>query len=140
VHRLRDHVLLDREGDLLELRHEPALDRRARRELAAVLGRRGVGRVLLGERGELARVRLQLRVDLVGLLLRLDEDVADVAALRLRRRRVLLLVLVVVALDLVVRDLDILGDLLEDLLADQLELDPLPDLLIGEALLLEAAW
>ena len=30
-----------------------------------------------------------------------------------------------------------LGDLVEDVLADQLQLDLLPDLLVGEALLLE---
>ena len=62
---------------------------------------------------------------------------ADVAALRLRGRLVLLLVLVVVGLDVVVADLDVARDLLEDLLADQLELDPLAHFLVAEALLLQ---
>src|SRR5262245_16472669 len=137
VHGLRDLVGRDREGDLLELGHEPALDRGARRQLAAVLGRRSVGRVLLRELRELARVLLQLRVEVVGLRLRLHEDVTDVAALGLRRRLVLLLVLVVVGLDVVVADLDVLRDLFEDLLADELELDPLAHFLVAEALLLQ---
>ena len=107
--RLRDRVLPEREGDLVERGHRlPARDG----QLAARALRGRVGRVLLRERREVGAV-LELGVQVVGLLLRLDEDVADVAALGLL---VLRLVLVVVGLDLLVADLDVLGDLLEDLL------------------------
>jgi hypothetical protein len=46
-------------------------------------------------------------------------------------------VVVVVLLDLVVRDLHVLRHVLEDLLADELELDSRADLLVREALLLQ---
>jgi hypothetical protein len=60
--------------------------------------------------------------------------VADLARLG---DAVVLLVVVVVLPDVLVGDLDLLGHLLVDLLGDQLVLDLLADLLLGEALLLE---
>jgi hypothetical protein len=63
-------------------------------------------------------------VELVGLRLRLDEDVTNVARLG---DRVLVLVLVVVLLQVGVGDLDVVRDVLVDLLGDQLGLDVLPE-------------
>ena len=130
LHGARDGVLRQQERGLVE-----RLDRLAagNRELAALVLRARVLRVLLGELREVRAV-LDLRVQLVGERLLRDEDVADVAALR---RAVLRLVLVVVVLDLLVGDLHVLGDLLEDPLLDELRADVAANLLVGEALLLE---
>ena len=79
------------------------------------LGRGLVGGELAREPGEVGAV-LELPVDLVGLRLRLDEDVPDLARGRLLELR---LVLVVVGLNVLVGDLDLARDLLEDLLGEQ---------------------
>ncbi len=103
------------------------------RELAAVVLRARIRRVLLRERCEVA-AGLDHVVDLVGLRLRLDEDVAHVPALGLG---VLALVLLVVLRDVGVRDLGILRDRVVDLLRQQLRLDVGPEALLRVALLLQ---
>src|SRR4051794_34657615 len=121
-----------RERDLVENRNRLAL---GERRLAAVLARR-VLRVLLRERAPgLVVAVLQLLVHGVsrGLVLA-DEDVAQVARLRLR---VLLRVRDVVLVDVVVRHLRARRHLVEDGLGDELRADVLAHLLVRELLLLQ---
>src|SRR4051794_26228907 len=68
-----DDALRDLEGGLVELGHRLAL--RDVAQVAALDGRRLVGRVLLGERPELLVRADQLLVELVGQGLLLDQDV-----------------------------------------------------------------
>src|SRR3954453_11514545 len=107
VHRLRDLAGLQAERRLVERRHRLAL---RHRQLSAVRGRSRVLGVLLRELREVPAA-LQLLVETVGERLLRDEDVADIAALRLH---VLALVRVVVGLDVGVRDLHVARDLLEE--------------------------
>src|SRR4051812_30123223 len=119
LHRLRDLVRLERERGLVERGHR-LLTGTARTSVRdakfAALGRRaGVLRVLLRESGE-ARSVFQLRLDLVGEALAVDEDVPHLARLRRRERR---LVLVVVLLRRGVRHLDVRRHLGLELLAQE---------------------
>ena len=127
---LADLTRLEVEGDLLELRDKAAADVR---ELAAVRSRAGVGGVLLGELGEVGTV-LKLLIELVGLLLLVDQDVRDVAALGLGE---LVLVLVVVRVDFLVGHRLALRDLREELLRDELRAQIGQDVCLGDRLLLE---
>ena len=81
LHGLGELAGLELERDLVEGRHSRAF---LRCELAAVVLRRGILRVLLRELGEVGAV-LELTVDLVGLSLRLHEDVPHLARGRLSR-------------------------------------------------------
>ena len=138
MHRLRNLAGLQRERGLVELRNRLAPHDR---QLAALVLRARVGRVFLGEGGEVG-LRLQarrrrpaeLRVDRVRKRLLLHQDVRDVPRLG---SRIDLRVLVVVGLDLVLADRDPRGDLLRDPLLDQLRADPLTDFLVGQPLLLQ---
>ena len=135
-HRLGDLVRLQRERDLLErcYRLQGATDRLLLAHGQAPAGGLArIDRVLEREFGEVP-AGLQLVVDGQRERLALDEDVPDVAALRLRRLLVLGLVVVVVLLRVAVGDLDVLRHALRDLLANELSANSVLDVLVGQAL------
>src|SRR5215204_302409 len=128
---------LDRTGDLALVGAE---DRRVERLLLLALGDGGqlaalrLGRVvdgvLLGDGLELLPV-LERRLGLLGLLLGLSQDDAQVAPLRLRE---LVLVLLVVLLDLLIGDLVLaLGHLVADLVGERVEPHAHHHVLVGLA-------